>query len=173
MNSTITALSSTMRHIRDGLDVVAEDLLEMDRIITHPEGRKGYRTRSFSSDLGIPGHLKETISFSIPGGHDTSNIRVKHFLDKICVSITSDELHAIVKIPKDILIDQPDSLKYSLVGSPLSEIIDLSKTSIPEFGNSIINSIYSGNGKTDIYVKAETTQYQVKALVESYITRQK
>lgn len=166
MTKTIQAFSDTMRYLKDGLDIVGDDIAEMLRRVTHPEGRKGSRNRGLDSELGIPGHLKETITVSLGKSIEGDTIKILHSLGDSLLSCTYDGKPILrTRIPN--YVDLPETVRTGLPGQPLSQVVDVSSTSIPRLGEARIREIFlNGDGTVSIYLDAPVTQYAVSAFLE-------
>lgn len=169
MKPRIRATSATMKQIREGMDVVGEDIAEMVRLLTNPGGRKGYRARELTSELGIPGHRNETISIKLGKATDSSTIIVIHEIGPLTVSVSVDGL-AVVRFPEKGLGDQPLAVIHGLPGRPLATLLDLSRTSLAELGEAPIHSVFNADSKgmATAYVKAPITEYDAAVFVETF-----
>lgn len=169
MKPRIRAASATMKHIREGMDILGEDIAEMVRRLSHPDGRKGYRMRALTSELGIPGHRNETISIKLGRATDSNTIIVIHEVGPMTISVSVDGL-AVVRFPESGLGEQPLAVLHGLTGRPLSALLDFSKTSLAELGDAPIHSVFNADSKglATVYVKAPITEYDAGVFVKTY-----
>ena len=163
---TIQAFAGTMKQLKGGLDIVGDDLAEMLRRVSHPDGRKGSRTHGLRSELGIPGHRKETIVVELGKSIEGDTIKVLHELGHSLLSCTVDGMPILrTRIPD--YVDLPDSVRTGLIGKTLSRVVDVSSTSIPELGDARIHEIFvNGDGTVSIYMHAPVTKYAMRAFLE-------
>ena len=172
MTRMIQGYSETMRHLKDGLDVVGDDLAEMLRRVDHPQGRKGARNRGLESDLGIPGHPGETVTISLGSSLEGDAIKVLHRLGRSLLSCTVDG-HPILRTTIPDYVELPDAVRSGMPGGRLSRIVDMSETSIPGLGEAIVREIFvNGDGTVSIYLDAPGTRYAIAAFLELKPTRQ-
>ncbi len=166
MTRMIQGYSETMRHLKDGLDIVGDDLAEMLRRVDHPEGRKGSRNRGIDSELGIHGHPGETIRLSLGTSLEGDAIKVLHHLGKSLLSCTIDG-HPILRTSIPDYVELPDTVRNGMLGGKLSRIVDMSSTSIPGIAESIVREIFlNGDGTVSIYLDAPVTRYAITAFLE-------
>lgn len=164
--TTIQAFAGTMTLLKEGLDVVAEDMNEMLRRVTHPEGRKGGRRHGLRSELGIHGHRNETIVIDLGRSIEGDAIKVLHELGPSLLSCTVDGMPILrTRIPD--YVELPEAIRTGIIGKKLSRVVDVSETSIPELGKAEIHEIFvNGDGTVSIYMRAPVTRYAVEAFLE-------
>lgn len=163
---TIQAFSGTMKHLKEGLDVVGDDLAEMLRRVSHPDGRKGIRTHGLRSELGIHGHRNETIVIELGRSIESDIIKVLHELGSSLLSCTIDGMPILrARIPDYAKL--PETVTTGFIGRPLSRLVNVSETSIPELGDATIHRIFiNGDGTVSIYMHAPVTKYAIEAFLE-------
>ena len=163
---TIQAFSGTMKHLKEGLDVVGDDLAEMLRRVSHPDGRKGVRTHGLRSELGIHGHRNETIVIELGRSIESDIIKVLHELGSSLLSCTIDGM-PILRTRMPDYVELPESVRTGFIGKRLSRVVDVSETSIPELGDARIHEIFvNGDGTVSIYMHAPVTKYAIEAFLE-------
>lgn len=161
----LRAPAATMRHIRAGLDVVGEDLVEMERRVEHPQGRRGYRMRELSSELGIPGYLKETITIYLPKSTTSRSIVITHEAPglKLSCSVSCEAMLHVV----DKGDEYPEAVVSGMVGRTVGEFVDICHTSFAECSESRITALFRpSKGWWIVYFDAQVESIPIPELLE-------